>query len=650
MSITIKYVAAMAALLCAAALSYAGGAPDSKTGGLSLRDAIEQSAERIAEQLPAKSRVAVVAFESQSGKLSDYIMEELAAALFDRNIEVADRQNLEYIYKELNFQMSGDVSDETAQSIGKFLGAELVITGQLRHLGDTYRFMAAAIRVEEATRASVPRFDVRNDKAMRNMVAAIDRQTTTTRTASYGVSENRTPQTAGTFLDRGIMFAMRGEYDMAIADFGDALRLGPNMVGAYILRGRALFASASSVTSVEGNFSGIIVNNTGGRITAEQARIYDRAIDDLNQAIRLDPGNAGAYVDRGRVYMDKGDSDRAIADYNQALRLNPNFARAYNNRGVAYYNKKDYDRAIADYTQAIRLDPHAVAYNNRGIDYANKKDYDRAIADYTQAIRLDPNYASAYTGRGNAYSDGKRDYNRAIADYTQAIRLNPNYVAAYNNRGNAYLNKNDYDRAIADYTQAIRLDPNHASAYNGRGNAYNDGKRDYDRAIADYTQAIRLDPNYASAYRNRALAYERKRDYDRAIADYTQAIRLDPNYAAAYRNRGLAYNDGKRDYDRAIADYTQAIRLDPNYAVAYNSRGNAYNDGKRDYDRAIADYTQAIRLDPNYALAYINRALAYERKRDWDRAIADYTSALRINPKDANAKKWLADARKARKR
>jgi tetratricopeptide (TPR) repeat protein len=161
---------------------------------------------------------------------------------------------------------------------------------------------------------------------------------------------------------------------------------------------------------------------------------YDRAMADYNQALRLDPDYAWAYSCRGNVYNAKGDYNRAIADYTEAIRLDPKYAAAYYNRGVVYYNKRDYDRAMADYTEDIRLDPkYAWAYNNRGLAYYyNKGEYDRAIADYTEAIRLDPKYAHAYNNRGFAYYN-KGDYDRAIADYNEAIRLDPNYTTAKNN-------------------------------------------------------------------------------------------------------------------------------------------------------------------------------------------------------------------------
>jgi len=153
---------------------------------------------------------------------------------------------------------------------------------------------------------------------------------------------------------------------------------------------------------------------------------YDRAIADLTQAIRLDPNYADAYISRGSVYNEKGDYDRAIADLTQAIRLDPNYAIAYVVRASAYYSKGDYDRAIADFTQAIRLDPNSeITYCNRGIVYKEKGDYDRAIADFTQAIRLDPIYANAYYNRSIAYME-KGNYAQARADVDMALRLEPN--------------------------------------------------------------------------------------------------------------------------------------------------------------------------------------------------------------------------------
>jgi len=69
---------------------------------------------------------------------------------------------------------------------------------------------------------------------------------------------------------------------------------------------------------------------------------FDIAIADFNEAIRLDHGSAGvAYQGRSRAWRDKEDYDKAIADCNEAIRLDPGYARAYYTRGVVWSAKKD---------------------------------------------------------------------------------------------------------------------------------------------------------------------------------------------------------------------------------------------------------------------------------------------------------------------
>src|SRR5580698_9720267 len=79
---------------------------------------------------------------------------------------------------------------------------------------------------------------------------------------------------------------------------------------------------------------------------------YDRAIADYNEAIKLEPKNTAAYYNRGIAYQSKGDLDRTISDYNQAVALDPKYTSAYNNLGNAYQAKGDIERAIASYDAA----------------------------------------------------------------------------------------------------------------------------------------------------------------------------------------------------------------------------------------------------------------------------------------------------------
>jgi tetratricopeptide (TPR) repeat protein len=125
-----------------------------------------------------------------------------------------------------------------------------------------------------------------------------------------------------------------------------------------------------------------------------------------------------AFYNRGNAYYRKGQYDRAIDDYDQAIRLNSEYAKALANRG-AYNNKRSFDRAIEDFDRAINLDPsNAAVFKGRGNVYINKGQFDRAIKNFDQAIRVAPNDAGAFGDRARAY-DGEGQYSAAISDWNQ---------------------------------------------------------------------------------------------------------------------------------------------------------------------------------------------------------------------------------------
>ena len=164
-------------------------------------------------------------------------------------------------------------------------------------------------------------------------------------------------------------------------------------------------------------------------------RNYDRAIGDYNQTIRLDPKYAIGFHNRGLAYLRKGRLDPAIEDFDAAIRLNPKYTAAFINRALAYQEKAQWDfdaylaegvyedRAIQDLDEAIRLDPNnATAFRNRGFVNSRRQRYDRAIQDFDEAIRLNANVAAAFSGRAYALRFAGQ-YERAIADYRQALTL-----------------------------------------------------------------------------------------------------------------------------------------------------------------------------------------------------------------------------------
>jgi len=85
---------------------------------------------------------------------------------------------------------------------------------------------------------------------------------------------------------------------------------------------------------------------------------YDKAIADYTEAIRLDSKNRWAYAYRCVAYREKGEYDNAIADCTEVIRLDPSDVWAYNERGEVYSIKGDYDMAIKDYESILRMNPN----------------------------------------------------------------------------------------------------------------------------------------------------------------------------------------------------------------------------------------------------------------------------------------------------
>jgi len=86
-------------------------------------------------------------------------------------------------------------------------------------------------------------------------------------------------------------------------------------------------------------------------------RQYQQAIAEFNQAIKLYPGYAVAYHNRGLAYRRSGRYDQAVADYTTVMRLAPQAAIAYYNRAIAYASKGDYQHALADVDRYIKMRP-----------------------------------------------------------------------------------------------------------------------------------------------------------------------------------------------------------------------------------------------------------------------------------------------------
>jgi len=119
---------------------------------VTLDTALDNCAAYLKNQLPRGARAAVLKIEARSNDFAEYITDSLSAKIVDQNhLTVVERgRALRALEAEQNYQMSGNVSDETAASVGKQLGAELIITGSIMPRGDFYAMNIRVVHVETA--------------------------------------------------------------------------------------------------------------------------------------------------------------------------------------------------------------------------------------------------------------------------------------------------------------------------------------------------------------------------------------------------------------------------------------------------------------------------------------------------------------------
>jgi|GEM_PF-2564060 len=140
-----------------------------------LDDAIMDSVNFFSGRLQSGTTVAVTNFEAETKELSDFIIQELLVSFANAGaVRVVDRHRLEILEAELNFSMSGAVSDETAQRIGHMVGAQVLFSGNMVPFRDIYRIRIQAIAVETAEIIGVRTLNVRWDPTLTGLLGRIN--------------------------------------------------------------------------------------------------------------------------------------------------------------------------------------------------------------------------------------------------------------------------------------------------------------------------------------------------------------------------------------------------------------------------------------------------------------------------------------------
>ena len=208
-----------------------------------------------------------------------------------------------------------------------------------------------------------------------------------------------------------------------------------------------------------------------GILTFKQCTIWHNSTSLWEHAIKTQP-SARAYDNLGSIYKEEKKYDLAIQQYNEAIKINIADHEAYTNRGNVYFELNKPNLAFADYKKALAIKPDYVsAMDNVGALFGLRLQYDSALIYLNKALTANPRYMPAYKNRALVNLGMNRNED-ALKDFRKLLEYDPADADIMNIIGVCYRNMGKYNDALLIINQAILIKPD-PHFYLNRSYCYN---------------------------------------------------------------------------------------------------------------------------------------------------------------------------------
>jgi len=238
-----------------------------------------------------------------------------------------------------------------------------------------------------------------------------------------------------------------------------------------------------------------------------------------------------AHRTRGYTHLDNREFDRALADLNEAIRLNLEDDRAYSGRGLAYAGKGDSRQAMRDCDHAIQLRPDdGWDYWMRGRAYEELGNLDEAVASQEESLRVQPDGTGALCALVSIHLD-RSEFDEAMVVLGEAIRLKPNRGNCWYYQALARLGADDLDGYRSDCTGILEHfgqteDPVAAEWAAWTCVLAPDAVADFSGPVALAEKAVQSDPKSSRYLKALGSILYRAGRYEEAIQRLTESDRL----------------------------------------------------------------------------------------------------------------------------
>lgn len=246
-------------------------------------------------------------------------------------------------------------------------------------------------------------------------------------------TQNLISQTALELNSKGIDLAKKGKIDEAFSVFEEAIKLYPDAPGPYTNRGNVY------------------------RMRKE----YELAILDYSKSLELNPDNLSVLYARANTYRDNNNFEMAVSDYSKIIEKKPSFEDIYFDRAYANIRLEKYENAKTDLESQLELTPKDFKSLANLISIKKELElFDEALADYQKIVTEFPNQPNlhiVYNNWANLYREIEKP-KEALEKINEALKLKKSYDMGLFNRAGIYLELGEEKDACKDFKKALKLD------------------------------------------------------------------------------------------------------------------------------------------------------------------------------------------------
>lgn len=371
----------------------------------------------------------------------------------------------------------------------------------------------------------------------------------------------KSPQDLDSHLLNANLLQLKGELELAIAEYRVVLQGRPNAIPVFMQLAEAYSLNRQLSLARETLQQALKIEDESPQVLAAMARLavlqqeYPEAEALLQRIVRKQPDNPGAMADLADFYLAHEKLEKAFPLYQQIVDQAPTNAHAYLKLAAFHVREKKLDKAVATVASGLNRLPDSALLLEYYVRLAIERQRpEEARPMIEERLRNRPQDILAHILSG-AVATAAKDYPAAEQAYRKAMALDENRPDSAASLAHLLVLEGKGEKGVAEAEQRLAEPPRTIGAYLLLGSLYEEMKESgkaitvYERAVADYPENWIMHNNLAYLMSEHAAS---PAELDRALELAKKAQLLDPENAAVLDTVGwIYYKKGKMSQAQA---------------------------------------------------------------------------------------------------